>query len=82
VYGLALNLPPLLLWPYQIGRSAQCRKRTFIGIYLPLNYKKSMNIYTKLAQKGYLSAVDGLGDLYAKGHGVPQDYFKAFEYYQ
>jgi len=41
------------------------------------NYKKAFNWYKLAAQKGVPEAQRGLGDAYAKGQGVQQDYIQA-----
>ena len=39
------------------------------------------NFYLRATEKGHVAAIKWIGNLYANGTGVEQDYSKAFDYY-
>jgi TPR repeat protein len=45
------------------------------------NYPEAVRWYTKAAEQGNVSALNGLGGLYLAGHGVPQSQIDAYKCY-
>lgn len=46
------------------------------------DYKKSLELYTKLAEEGCAVSQCALGDMYSSGRGVEQDYDEALKWYR
>ena len=53
-----------------------------LAAYNNKDYKKAMELWTELADRGYSQAQYNLGLMYSDGQGVKQDYKKAVELYQ
>jgi TPR repeat protein len=51
------------------------------GVYLPQDYTKAVEWWTKSAEQGNTEAQSRLGFYYDNGKGVPKDHAKAFEWY-
>jgi uncharacterized protein len=56
------------------------RHRTVLDI--ALKYAEALKWYSKSAEQGNSEAQNGLGGLYEKGRGVPQDYVKAYMWFE
>ncbi|MCX7293567.1 DUF3857 domain-containing protein [Janthinobacterium sp.] len=65
------NAQSTLAFMYHFGKGG-------VAMDLPL----AATLYQKAADGGVLLALNNLGDMYEKGHGVPQDYVKAYSLYQ
>ena len=54
----------------------------FLGVGVPLDYKKAVYWYRKAAEQGHAGAQSSLGDRYYFGEGIRRDYKKAVYWYR
>ena len=72
VFGLALMLATPVLAGFQEGVDAYERGA----------YETALKKFLPLAEQGHAGAQNHLGELYAEGKGVPQDYTEAMKWYR
>ncbi len=72
VFGLALMLATPVLAGFQEG----------VDAYERGDYETALKKFLPLAEQGHAGAQNHLGELYAEGKGVPQDYTEAMQWYR